>query len=685
MLSRRNRDLPPQKGEPAPFAARAKDLGAWQNSVADAAGVGAGFWISYLFALFYFAIAALAVTHRDLLLETPVKLPFLNVELPLETFSILGPLVILFVHNYVLLHFVTLADRISCFNAELRAQISSDLAKDSHRRQLSPNIVVQYLAGPRELQTQAIRILLWLVIWISLVAGPIVLLIVFQLQFLPYHSALITCSQRTFVSIDLALLWFLWPRIARCRRAARLRLLVIILPALLMVTIATFPGERLEANARRVPSWTTLHELLFAGQVNYVTGKPQSVLSNVLVLPNFEVGGHPSFDANGAIIPISSHPLSLRGRSLEGVVLAGAHLRNADFTGASLERANFVGADLREAKFECEKIGATGAWLGYFSVGFKGKDTVCAQLQDAIFASAKLQGASLSGAQLQGATFLGAKLQGSNLNYAQLQGSVLFGAPSLQGASLVGAQLQGAWLDGAQLQGANLDQAELEGAALEGAQLQGASLVGTQLQGVYLWGARLDGALLRRDYVWRTGRPSNATGAFIDAPVPEPKYSGVDCPNLCEWSGTSYAALKSLIENSVRSGDRDKALQQIAILERPPYVADASSAKAWTDFAEQSARSPSSYFSALEKTLKEIGCAADGAPYVISGLIRPVFHNVQLDYRFDYISQEAEVAAAFLDERCPGARGLSEENKAKLREIRDRGLSAPTGPGNVVR
>jgi hypothetical protein len=40
----------------------------------------------------------------------------------------------------------------------------------------------------------------------------------------------------------------------------------------------------------------------------------------------------------------------------------------------------------------------------------------------------------------------------------------------------------------------------------------------------------------------------------------------------------------------------------------------------------------------------------------------------QLDYRFEgNLSQEAEVAAAFLDEKkCPGARGLSEESKAKL-------------------
>ena len=117
-------------------------------------------------------------------------------------------------------------------------------------------------------------------------------------------------------------------------------------------------------------------------------------------------------------------------------------------------------------------------------------------------------------------------------------------------------------------------------------------------------------------------------------------------------------------------------------LEKPPSVSDEASAKAWMDLAKESERSAGSYFNTLAKTLEEIGCAADGAPYVIGGLMRRVSQNlVQLEYRFErHLSEQAEVAAAFLDkEKCPGARGLSEENKAKLQEIRDRG-PGPPGP-----
>ena len=60
-------------------------------SVADAATVSGTLWLSYLFALFYFLVAAGAVTHKDLLLESPVKLPFLGVDLPLKVFFLARP------------------------------------------------------------------------------------------------------------------------------------------------------------------------------------------------------------------------------------------------------------------------------------------------------------------------------------------------------------------------------------------------------------------------------------------------------------------------------------------------------------------------------------------------------------------------------------------------------------------
>src|SRR5467141_1202683 len=134
----------------AAFAAKAKDLEALCTAVVDAASVGAGLWFSYLFVLLYLAIAVSSVTHRDLLFENPVKLPFLNVDLPLKAFFVFGPGLFLIVHAYVLLHLVPLAENVGAFRAELEARIVEEDTRTPPLRQLPSNIFVQFLAGPNQ-------------------------------------------------------------------------------------------------------------------------------------------------------------------------------------------------------------------------------------------------------------------------------------------------------------------------------------------------------------------------------------------------------------------------------------------------------------------------------------------------------------------------------------------------------
>jgi hypothetical protein len=178
------------------LASKAKDLQALRDTVVDAASVGAGLWFSYLFVLLYFLIAVGGVTHRDLFLESPVKLPFLNVDLPLLGFFWLGPLIFLIVHAYVPLHFVLLAGKVGDFDAELRAQITDEEVRRRLRRQLPSNIFVQSLAGPHEVRSGAMGFLLQLIAWISLVFGPIALLVFFAIPALPQLGDHLVASDR---------------------------------------------------------------------------------------------------------------------------------------------------------------------------------------------------------------------------------------------------------------------------------------------------------------------------------------------------------------------------------------------------------------------------------------------------------------------------------------------------------
>ena len=169
---------------------KAHDLDAVRKSVEDAASISGTLWFSYLFTLLYIAIAAGAVTHKDLLLENPVKLPFLNVELPLVAFFALAPILFIIAHAYTLMHFVMLAAKVGTYDTELREKLSgkeADATRLGLRRQLPSNIFVQFLAGPSDIREGGLGWLLKAVAWISLVIGPVLLLLLLQIQFLPYH------------------------------------------------------------------------------------------------------------------------------------------------------------------------------------------------------------------------------------------------------------------------------------------------------------------------------------------------------------------------------------------------------------------------------------------------------------------------------------------------------------------
>ena len=104
------------------FRKQAHNLEAARKAVEDAAAVSAGLWLSYLSLLLYLAIAVGSVTHKDLLLESPLRLPILNVDLPLVAFFVLAPFMFLVSHAYTLIHFVMLAEKAGVLDAAVNAQ-----------------------------------------------------------------------------------------------------------------------------------------------------------------------------------------------------------------------------------------------------------------------------------------------------------------------------------------------------------------------------------------------------------------------------------------------------------------------------------------------------------------------------------------------------------------------------------
>jgi uncharacterized protein YjbI with pentapeptide repeats len=496
-------------------------------------------------------------------------------------------------------------------------------------------LFVQLLVGGRLVRQGVNAWFLGGMAFFTLVFGPAALLLMLEIMFLPYHSELITWEHRIFLAIDLVLVLTLWP-VYRSgwgmpswpRKSLWLCFVGFLSAAagFYAVTVATFPDEHMYL-------WTEwLHRI---GPPSTLDLHGEDLIDDAKLARIIEKNGRSSD------VPRWEPILVVKGRDLTEANLTNADVRQIDFSSATLNRANLVGAWATAASFFGAHL--LGAQLGI------------AQLQGVQLNGAELYGASLFGARLQGASLDLAKLQGAWLDFARLQGASL-GLAQLEGASLKSALLQGTELDGAQLQGALLDGAQLQGASLRDAQLEGASL-----ENVYVW--RADA----RKATWANTRVFNQQSS--------PKHV---CLNqgfiVSDWSANSFEKFKQELRGQIPpSFNRQKAMAKIAGLD-PTQVQEEEGeiANAWLDQA-RSSPTQEIYEKSLTELWRETGCAAEGAPYVLQSLAARFEPSFDQGSPFaKHSAEKAKLAAAFLDaEHCPGARGLSGDEIAKLKAIRD--------------
>ncbi len=514
-----------------------KTLETCRDAVNEMAGRSRGLWLSFIALLAYLFITVGAVTHRDLLLQTPVTLPVLNVGLPLTGFFAIAPLFFLINHFYLLLQLKGLSRRIREFNDRLaKAALPQDQA-DLERRKLDSFVVVQLLGGTDEETSGRTSLFLKSIALITLVLAPLVLLLMIQLQFLAYQSELITWLHRIAILIDVLLLWIFWPAIRTGDwtpvRKPRLMGTAVYGLMFFVCLIATFPGEFADGgpNARDWAKHTDsrgwwIKDKIFGGVIpsEQNSAKLQNGLPgfartlhladafDLLDLDKIEksVSRHNRRNSN-TLLSGAERVASFRNRSLRGAVFTRSDLRLLDLEatklqGAILSLTNLSGSSLNSAVL-------TGTYL--IATDLSEASLEAADLQEAKLASANLSKASMSRvnlrnsvldnatladaklheANLQGASFWEANLQRADLHFANLRDAFLNTA-NLQEASLKQAFLRDAQIKGSFLKGAKLDEAILKQAILDGSYFDAASLIGANLQGASLFGTYLRDAEL---------------------------------------------------------------------------------------------------------------------------------------------------------------------------------------------
>ncbi len=399
--------------------------------------------VAFMVLCAYVSVIVFGTTDMDLLIGKGVKLPVVDVTVPIVGFYAFAPYLVVLVHFNLLLQLQLLSRQLYAFDAAAPKDERIGGLRD--RLHIFP--YTYYLVGR---PGPIVRRLLGVVVGITLLVLPLATLLVLQLRFLAYQDQPVTWAQRLAVWFDVALVIALWP-------------------------VIMDRGDR----------WRDyLHRLVSRLRRRWRTGLAWSAVWVGVVAPGFATTRERYLAALAAIPGL----LILLGmsRGLTGL-RRWWHGRRREPEGAILVDAPLVrgmpGLLLIVALGVPLPLGllADGEW---WEEELLGANVVASEVVYDRFRFLDLSEQVLLAKPAKPeiiAQFREGDPQKVKEALKQVERVKLL-RRSLRGASLAGALLPGADLRGAQLRGANLMTAQLQGADLRQAQLQGANLQLVQLQ-----------------------------------------------------------------------------------------------------------------------------------------------------------------------------------------------------------
>ena len=674
----------------------------------------------FLAACVYVLVIVFGTTDLDLLIGKGVKLPFVNVEVPIVGFYVFAPYILVLVHFNLLLQLGLLSRKLHAFDSAA----SREEKVGGIRDQLHIFPFTYYIAGKPE---PRMRPFIALLVSTTVIILPLFTLLSLQMVFLAYQDELSTWIQRIAIWGDIFSITYFWPLIInpygasseywqdlyRAYLPSRINWLLFVffaLGILLFLFGATSEFEetinmpyakyflgllliplpfiiKRSLNRLSIQSYNlyiaTLMILALLFFISPVQGNVVFFFAFVVMAigANFIESDAPRGSITlllsfFLILPLS-FAMMVDGGALEHIIktIQCSQARQTIFCEVYLENKRTLELSekvLLAKQPDPETIARirSGDWKKSFHkvepIDLKNRNLRHADISDCILVRADLRNADLKGAnlidaQLQWAILSGAQLQGADLTIAQLQGARLSGA-QLQGANLWFARLQGARLSGARLQGAILSGARLQGAILSGAQLQGADLTKAQLQGADLTIAQLQGADLRFANIYSTSF-SMADTALLDArdvslsPIPDSVYVEI----LKEFQSID---MNKKWQNAMLNKLKSRIHPNL-----PLPTLDSCIVSTGTPLNCSNPLQEPGYTELLHTYLVELACTS---PYIAHGLI------IQSDRSYtDFIingkASRFGLASKLLErldsENCRGLSELSDIEKENLRQL----------------
>jgi uncharacterized protein YjbI with pentapeptide repeats len=504
------------------------------NASSDTAHMG---WLLFLGLMTYLTIAVAGVSHKDLLLQTPVALPILQVSIQQVQFFQFAPVLLVLLHMGVVSQLVLVAKKTLEFDSAVQLLESTERRTHPLRLELHNFFFVQAIAGSH--RSRVMSMFLHGMSWLTLVVLPVVLLLFIQIRYLPFHDAAITWVHRLALVADIIVLITIGIFLLRGEssfglavgRTARERPISFVMTATVFLAttffaffVATIPGETLDRMSRGIMGQPTAADTGTTGagpRVGAIEAKPNFMVGFTLPFLKTRTDGSlfgvfhrnliaTDLDFSGK----SGETVSLRGRDLRYAKLDRSNLASADLTGADLDGASLIATDLNGAKLQC-------ADLNELILSENRAAAVCASARGANFTRASLKEAQMEGAELAYAVLTGGNFSSAHMERVDMTGGVHaeganFLIASLQGADMTGALLHGSDFSSAAMQGAMLSHAQLYGAALRDADLEGADLSQAKLHGADLTGAKMRASDLRGANIWLTLPPAAEAVANAD-------------------------------------------------------------------------------------------------------------------------------------------------------------------------
>lgn len=412
-----------------------RSLAADVNSTSASARTG---WIFFLAIQAYFFVALAGLEHRDLLLDTPVPLPLLQVEIRLRAFFMFGPIILVLFHMGILLQHVMLARQVrELHNGVSNFEGSNFFRTHRVRFHLHSYFYTQLVAGPK--RSPFFAFFLTLLTWLSFGILPVILLLDFQSTFLPYHDLQVTWAHRFYLLLEIVILtvFAVFMRHPSLGFVAGFGRTIVERPASFAISfvlglgavffsfcVATIPDERMDRIMTSIwpeeidgrvadglpPRQAFLPTArLFEAGADVLSGRPVGLFGRNLVVMDQDIV------RDGSVDP-GSTSISLRRRDLRYGIFDRTDLRQADMTGAILTGASMRQTILYELKAERAILrGADMRYAGFVPLQSDGRVYNAIDLR-----GADLRGANLTGVQLITADMQDALLEGAILTDAQM-------------------------------------------------------------------------------------------------------------------------------------------------------------------------------------------------------------------------------------------------------------------------